>query len=75
MISYKRLTFDGVNDLYRHPLYGARTLENIAEMEKLASVKKTKEEACPYTYVECSDEMYLRNECHIDLHGFSNDLW
>lgn len=31
----KRLTFGGINDLYLHLLYGARTIKNCIEMSQL----------------------------------------
>lgn len=43
---YKQLTFSGVNDLYLHPLYGARTLESIKYMDEVARTPKAK----PVTY-------------------------
>lgn len=67
-MTYKRLTFDGVNDLYQHPLYGARTLEDIADMDEIA--KRPKAKQVVYREVECSAEMYLRHEQCIDENGF-----
>ena len=67
---YKCLEPGVVNPLYLHPLYGARTLEDIAEMDKIASAPKPAP-ATRRAYVECSFEMFTRNERHIDLHGFS----
>jgi hypothetical protein len=64
----KRLTFDSINDLYLHPLYGARTLENIAYMEEVAKQPKVK--PVVYKEVECSTEMFMRNERCIDENGF-----
>jgi len=63
-----RLTFDGIDDLYLHPLYGARTLENIAHMDAVARRPK-KVEQPKYAYVECSPEMFLRNERCINEYG------
>ena len=64
----KRLTFNGVDDLYQHPLYGARTLENIAYMDEVA--KRPKAKQIVYREVECSTEMFMRNERCIDENGF-----
>lgn len=64
-VKLKQLTFCGVNDLYQHPTFGARTLENIAEMQKLSIPKQSP--AAPL--VHCSDELEIRNERCIDDHG------
>ena len=64
----QRLTFDGVNDLYLHGLYGARTLEEIKYMDSVAKNPPV-EKLYDYSYVECSTEMYLRHERCVDEHG------
>jgi hypothetical protein len=66
---YKRLTFDGVNDLYQHTLYGARTLADIARMDALAIAPKPTTVRQYDGYVECSTEMYLRHEQCIEENG------
>lgn len=63
----KRLTFDGVNDLYQHPRWGVVTKEHAAYLDTLKPL-------APKAYsrpVEMSAEMALRNERFIDAHGFS----
>jgi hypothetical protein len=68
-MKHKRLTFDGVNDLYQHPLYGARTLADIERMNVLACAPKPTPKI-QYSYVECSTELYLRHERCIEENGF-----
>lgn len=63
----KRLTFNGINDLYQHPLYGARTLENIAEMDALRAKLPVKKTYPPLP--SCSMELEERNERCIDENG------
>ncbi len=63
----KQLTFDGVNDLFQHPRWGAVTKAHAAHLDTLRPPK-------PVVYpkqVEMSTEMALRNERFIDQHGFS----
>lgn len=73
MMNYKRLTFDGVNDLYLHPTFGARTLQNIAEMEEVRRNLPPPKPAMKQ--IQVSDAMALRNERCIDEHGCSEALW
>lgn len=61
----KRLTFDGINDLYQHPLYGAYTIKQCIEKEAL---KLPKPRVRP-EIIWVSDEMERRNEDCIDRYG------
>jgi hypothetical protein len=63
----KQLTFDGVNDLFLHPRWGAVTKEHAARLD---SLKPTPRPTLS-KLVEMSAEMELRNERFIDAHGFS----
>ncbi len=69
--SLKRLTFDGINDLYCHPLYGARTLTDCIRMEQIAIDFRNKPSVLYPKEIECSYELCQRNEDHIQKHGFS----
>lgn len=62
-MKYKRLSYD----LYLHPLYGARTLEDIERMETLA--KQPKPPIVKHSEVHCSNELSMRNEQCIDDNG------
>lgn len=73
---WKRLTFDGVNDLYQHPIYGARTLENIAEMDAWTAAhhKKVAEQRAAAKnhrgHIDgVSHELYMRHERCIEQYG------
>ncbi len=72
---WKRLTFDGVNDLYQHPIYGARTLENIAEMDAWAAahhktVAKHRTATPRRSDIDgVSHELYMRHERCIEQYG------
>jgi hypothetical protein len=59
------------DQLWQHPLYGARTLANIDKMGKLSLA------ACRaiHATVSESSELANRRENFIDSHGFSNDLY
>lgn len=61
----KRLTFDGINDLYQHPLYGAYTIKQCIEKEALVLPKP---QSLP-ELIPVSDEMARRNEDCIDRFG------
>ena len=61
----KRLTFDGINDLYQHPLYGAYTIEQCIEKEALVLPKP---QSLP-SLIPVSDEMERRNEMCIEQFG------
>ena len=63
----KRLTFDGINDLYQHPLYGARTISNCIEMASLRPIKAAKTHHP--IQIDVSDEMERRNEDCIEKYG------
>lgn len=66
----KRLTFDGINDLYQTP-YGAYTLkqyEEILELRKKIKPLESKERK----EVFCSLEMEIRNERCIEQFGCSS---
>lgn len=62
----KRLTFDGINDLYLHPLYGARTIGNCIELDGL---KRPASNPSTYREIPISEEMSIRNERCIDEYG------
>jgi hypothetical protein len=63
----KQLTFDGVNDLFQHPRWGAVTKEHAAYLDTLRLPKLAPRQKI----VEMSTEMALRNERFIDQHSFS----
>lgn len=71
----KRLTFDNYNDLYNHPVYGARTIEECQYMDNIAANPPPKpKDLCEFVNVfnmEMSYEMYVENERFIQKHGFS----
>lgn len=63
-----RLTFDGHNDLYRHPLYGAHTIKDCIEKDRLyAALPKPQRVRCPESQV--SDELMRRHEHCVDTYG------
>lgn len=64
--SMQRLTFDSINDLYLHPLYGARTIENCIELD---AVKRPLYRPSPYRAIPISEELAIRNERCIDEYG------
>lgn len=64
--SMQRLTFDGINDLYLHPLYGARTIENCIALDDL---KRPLPCTSPYREILISEELSIRNERCIDECG------
>lgn len=79
----KRLTFDGVNDLYQ-TIFGARTIANALEMEALQSVyfarlqraRKVLQERLkndPQS-LECLERGIVNEQC-IEAHGCSIELW
>ena len=63
----KRLTFDGVNDLYM-TVHGAVTLERAKELDELLAKywQNIPKVSAP---IEISDELAARNERCIDLYG------
>ena len=67
---YERLTFTGNDDLFRHPIFGARTLEHIKEMEQIKNSLKNIpiKKVC---IISISDALYLRDEYCIETHGCS----
>lgn len=68
---YRRLTFNGDDDLYLHPVYGARTLENIKYMDEVSRTPIKETINRYFTNCEMSSEMSIRCERFIDAHGFS----
>ena len=70
-----RLTFDGINDLYNHPRYGAHTIERCMYLDDIRSKPPIKPiDRCEVVNVynmEMSLEMCVRNERFIQKHGFS----
>lgn len=65
MPQFKRLTFDGVNDLYQTP-FGARTLSNY---EELVSLRSSLKPEMALREENISDELSFRNERCIDVYG------
>lgn len=63
----KQLTFDGVNDLFQHPRWGAVTLEHAKYLDGLR-LKPTK--ALP-KIIPTSAELEARNERCIEEQGCS----
>lgn len=63
----KQLTFDGVNDLFQHPRWGAVTKEHAAYLDTLKPAKKI---VYP-KIIPMSEAMSIRNDRFIDTHGFS----
>jgi hypothetical protein len=61
----KQLTFDGVNDLFQHPRWGAVTLEHAKYLDALRA-KPTP--ALP-RIIPTSAELEARNERCIEEHG------
>ena len=64
----RRLTFDGVNDLYLHPLYGAYTINDCIEKGALYA-KLPKPQVVRRAEISVSDEMMLRHEHCVDTYG------
>lgn len=64
----KRMTFDGVNDLYNHPTYGCYTIGDLIQKER--SVVSTSKVVYPKE-VEMSYEMGQMNERFIEKYGYS----
>lgn len=60
-----RLTFDGVNDLYQHPRWGAVTVEHAKYLDSL----KPKAASVPRKIVQASAELEARNERCIETFG------
>lgn len=72
----RRLTFDGVNDLYHHHTWGAWTVQQMIDREQLcreldAQRPSESEEKARRHRQEQSYEMAIRDERFIDEHGFS----
>lgn len=63
----KRLTFYGINDLYLHPLYGARTVQDCIELEALRPEKRVE---IP-RIIPVSDELMVKDEQCIEQFGCS----
>ena len=62
----KQLTFDGINDLYLHPLYGAYTIRCCIEKDAL-KVRSTPIKYMPE--IQISDELMIHHERCIDQYG------
>ncbi len=60
-----QLTFDGVNDLFNHPRWGAVTLEHAEYLDSL----RPKAVLLRPKIVHASAELEARNERCIDEHG------
>ena len=71
----KRLTFDGINDLYNHPLRGSYTILQLIELEENAKNPPPKQVSrCEFVNVysmEMSTELYRENERCIGKYGHS----
>lgn len=64
----KRLTFDGIKDLYLHARYGALTVKDCIENDtRLKLLPKPNKESFQ---IAISDELSIRNERCIELNGF-----
>ena len=63
-----RLTFDGVNDLYQHPRWGAVTVEHAAYLDTL----KSKPTPPLPKIIQMSEELARREERCIDEYGCSS---
>lgn len=61
----KRLTFDGINDLYLHPLFGAYSIKQCIEKEAI----KLPKPICYPKEIPVSDEMMRRHETCVDTYG------
>lgn len=70
-----RLTFDGINDLYNHPRYGAYTIQHCMYLDEVYSNPPPKPvDKCEFVNVynmEMSTELYRSNERCIQQHGHS----
>lgn len=64
----KRLTFEGVNDLYLHPFYGAYTIKDCIEKEALYA-QLPKPQVIRQAEIPVSDELMLRHEHCVDTYG------
>ena len=64
----KRQTFDGVNDLYLHPLYGAYTIKDCIEKEALYA-RQPKPKIVLHAETLVSEELMLRHEHCVDTYG------
>lgn len=67
---FKRLTFDGINDLYQTP-YGAHTLEDYEALKRQRSELRVPSARAQLCQIETSAELEIRNERCIDLNGCS----
>lgn len=72
----KRLTFDGVNDLYQSLVWGADTIRRFIEKDahKTEWLKKQNAlnaELAKHKPIQISDEMEIQNERCIDTYGCS----
>jgi hypothetical protein len=70
----KRLTFNGVDDLYQHFIWGAYTIAQCIEKDRISVeyYKKLKEEFVATGSIfagDCSEELSIRNERCIDENG------
>lgn len=61
----KRLTFDGVNGLYSHPIYGAYSISQCIEKELI----KHPVRSAPSVVVRVSDEQMMRHLRCVDGQG------
>lgn len=63
----KQLTFDGVNDLFQHPRWGAVTLEHAKYLDTFKYVRP----ATGWKIIPTSAELEARNERCIEEQGCS----
>lgn len=61
----ERLTFDGINDLYQHPLYGAYTIKQCIEKEAIVLPKPQRLPG----WIPVNDEMERQHEACVDRFG------
>jgi hypothetical protein len=70
----RRLTFAGGDDLYE-TVHGAHTIRDTIELDALQQQfwrQQAAEAAAPKRrHIEVSEELSIRNERHIDEHGFA----
>ena len=63
-----RLTFDGVNDLYKHPLYGSYSIRQCIELEAVRSLPQKPRVVYP-AIIPVSDELERCHQYCIDTYG------
>lgn len=63
----RRLTFDGINDLYLHPRHGSYTIKECIEKDALYAALPKPRICRPEIHV--SEEMMQRHERCVDTYG------